>query len=1213
MQSLILPAGFAARLFTHLIVCVLATGAVAAQGPVPEPREDRERELERYDEVLRRSQSDEFNRESGEDPNGRSFWFEFQRRFPFDVVPAGAHKRAIQQMHATSSRMEAAAEKSGSKLFAANIWSEVGPTNVGGRVRAFALHPRNSSTMYLGGASGGVWKSVDGGATWRTTFDKQTALTIGAIAIDPQNPSTVYVGTGELRVASDIGYLADGVFKSTDGGDTWRNIGLNNLSAVVKIIVHKDNPNILYLASGRLGGQSRYQGGGLGTSFGFYRSTDAGETWSQVQTVSGSVFDAAVNPVDNNEVFITTNRVVARSRDAGATFTNVSTGIANLGGTIRMSLAVDPTTPTRLRLLQAYIGAGGQVHVGQLYTSTNSGTNWTSTAVLDQALFRFQGDYNNCIGIDPSNSNNILVGGIDLWRSTNGGTEFTNVTRTFAQTGDAGIAHPDHHIIVFDPGNPTRVFIGNDGGVYRSTNSGASFTRLHAHLPITQFHTVEIDQTRPYRVYGGTQDNQTQGGFGSQTAYNKSWQKLLGGDGFWVVVDHTNPDIVYAEYQYGALHRIDVTNLTAPPTNLVQSLSGDGGGWSAPTAMSKVDGKLYHARSKVYRNATPRGTISWETLDPGYSRPTRKSSALSLSPFDANKIIVGNEEGDVRFSLDGGASWAKGQGTPARFATDLMFDPIDRNRVYATFAGFRTGHVFVSNNNGATFTNISSNLPDVPVNAIEIDPVDNTHLFVGTDIGVYASLDAGATWIPFNASFPVVPVADMKIHRTRRVLVAATHGRSMFDVGIDNITIPAMLLSPVGGETFATPGEMTVKWAGFNGPVTVLLSSRSGQPFTAVATGVTGTSASITLPAMRSTTARVRVESVSGGQVAASGNFTLSASSNIETLGSRGFVAEAIALRRGQLWATARASDTIYRLNVPLLTRAGFVVRSGFSGTVRDLAYDAQGDVFYALVTENDFSSPRIYRLDTTGAMIAALTLPASLTAASGIDIAPTGLAVATPGTGGRIVIIDVASGSEVASSPYVGVRGDWRRGLIWNGTTYTQGVVRNEAGLEFPSEIQQLRVSDSAHVFEVLPVVVTSGQPVYFFDLAVDNTQSTSAIYYATDTAGVFYRFQGELFSGIETSYARAHASGVTLGRIAPNPVRTHGIVELKLARAETLTIDLMTPDGARASRVFDGRLDAGTHARRIDTEGLSSGVYYLVVTTTSGDRAVTPVAVMR
>jgi photosystem II stability/assembly factor-like uncharacterized protein len=1197
------------RILLILLAAVAPAIGLRAQQLERAPREDAELEQRTFDEVLRDGQQSEWNEESGEDVFGRAYWFAYQRRYPFDVVPAGAHKQALVEMNAMHARMEASAAKLGAKLFAASRWTEAGPTNIGGRVRAIAVDPNDPEVIYIGGAYGGVWKTTDGGATWRTTFDKQSSLAIGSIAIDPSNPRTIYVGTGELRVASNIGFMADGVFKSTDAGETWTNIGLNSLAAVAKIQVHKDRPNIIYVASAQLYFDPKYGGGGLGTSTGFYRSTDAGATWKQI--VSGDVAELAVNPSDNDELLISTPQSILRSRDAGATFTAKTTGLTQLSVGIRMSMAYDPVTPTTAYVLQAYRGSGG-LHSANFYKTTNSGDSWTLVRGLDANFFRNQGEYNNCIAVDPSNPDYILAGGIDLWRSTNGGNEWANVTNTRGSTFNSLVAHPDHHIIAFDPNVPGVVYIGNDGGVYQSFNSGGEFARLHTALPITQFHTVELDQTRPFRLYGGAQDNQSNGGFGTASAYTMNWVPMLGGDGFWVVVDKVNPDIVYMESQYGEARRIDVNNLDGQRYNLVATIANDGGAWSTPMAMSDLDGRFYTARTNVYRTSTPRSTVAWETLTTGYAGG-RKATAMALSPFNPVNLIIGNDAGDVRFTTNDGASWLRSTGLPGRFTTDVTYDPVDSNVLYATFSGFKTGHVFKSTNGGASFKDVSANLPDVPVNAVEIDPANNAHVFVGTDIGVFVSLDAGGVWFPFNEGFPVVPVADMKIHRTRRVLVAATHGRSIFDISIDNITVPPVLISPVGGETFATPTDLTVRWAGFDGPVTVSISYRTGEPFTVVASGVTGNTTTIPLPRVRTTTARIRVEG--GSQSITSGEITLNATANVETLGSRGLHSEAIAMRKGELWATDRTSDSIFRMRTPLLAITDTIVRSGFSGHIRDLAYDEQADWFYALVTDDDFSNPRVYRLDTTGAMIATITLPASVTAASGIDVAPSGLAIASPGAAGRIVVIDPMSGSEVSSSPYAGLRGDWRRGLIWNGRTYTQGVVRNESGLDFPSEIQQLAVAnDSARLYEALPVVVTNGRPVYFFDIAVDNSQAGGEVtYYATDTAGVIYRFRGTLFSGIESPYAGAHGAGASFGRITPNPFRTTASVDVTMARSEDVTLELVTASGERAAHLFDGRLEQGTHAQRIDAGTLASGVYYLVLSTASGERVVSPVVVMK
>lgn len=1194
------------NILAAVIAIAILPLTTAVAGAQQLPRENPSVEQRELRDKLEAGQKSGWVEESGEDVDGRSYWFEYQRRYPFDVVPAGAHKRAIDEMHRVRDRMASATAKS-PRLFSSNQWTEIGPTNLGGRVRAIAIHPTQSEIIFVGGVAGGVWKTADGGATWRTTFDKQTSLTVGAIAIDPSNPENVYVGTGELCVGSTIAFMADGMFKSSDGGETWRNIGLNSLVAISKIHVHKDNPRIVYVAAGRIGSNSRYAGGGLGAGNGFYRSTDAGATWSQ--QAQGHVIEMAVNPLDNDEVVIATPRSVSRSRDGGANFVEINSGIANLSTTLRISLAFDPLAPTNVYALQAY--NGGDVHLGNLYRSTNGGDNWSLVSALDSSIFRTQGQYDNCLAVDPSNPNNILAGGIDLWRSTNAGLTFVNETLTYGSTRDRDFAHPDQHVIVYDRSIPGVVYVGSDGGVYQSFSSGDDFVRLHAELPITQFYAMEIDQSRPYRVYGGTQDNQTHGGFGSETEHNKEWAKLLGGDGFLVVVDNTDRDIIYAEQPYGQLYRIDVRNANYPMW-IVGGINNDGGSWCTPIAISSVDGRLYSGRSKVYRTSNPRSSqVAWQQLDPDYTNGGSKTVALGLSPHDAGRIIVGNDAGDVRFTNDDGVSWLKSEGLPSRVPTDLCYDPVDPKRVYVTISGFRAGHVFVSDDYGASFRDITANIPDIPVNTIEIDPENNSHLFVGTDIGVFASLDAGTTWFPFNEGMPVVPVADMRIHRSRRVLIAATHGRSLLEVGIDGIAAPAVLLSPAGGETFATPGSITVRWSGFTGLVDVAISYRNGEPFTTVASGVVGDSLRFEIGLVRSTTARVRVES-SGGSSATSGAFTLSATVNIETLGKRGFVAEAIAYRQNQLWVTVRGSDTIRRMNLPGLTGIGVVRRSGFSGTVRDLAYDAVRDEFYALVADSEATSARVFRFDTTGAVTDSITLPASITAASGIEVVSAGLAVATSGETGRIAIVDVESGAELSSHPYDNALGDWRRGLARVGRTFAQGVVRFDAGLDFPSELQLLADDDTARLYEALPMVLPSGNPVYFFDIASDDTSAT-AMYYATDTSGVFYRVRNDQFSAVESAVSGMRSLGIQAHRVIPNPASDDAILSFHIDRSELVTVEIVSAIGTRMLTTAARQIDAGGHRQSIDVRSLAAGMYYVVITAASGDRATLPMIITR
>ena len=1145
----------------------------------------------------------------------RTEWFFFQRRFPYDEVPAGARQEAVRKVEQMQRRLDdARAMRKGASVQARTPWEPIGPENVGGRIRAMAIHPTNGSTIYIGAAAGGVWKTTNTGTTWTTGFDKLSALTVGAIAIDPSNPQTIYAGTGELRPAVDVTFLSDGIFKSIDGGETWRNIGLNTVGAINKIEVHRTNPQIIYAATGRSGSVPTTMGNqaGADNGSGFYVSTDGGGTWSRKR--DGSFYDMAVNPENSNEIFLVTSSGVVRSTDAGNTFASASTGMSISSG-IRLSIAIAPSEPSRLYVLAARRQSGVANNLADVYMTTNSGASWTLRRALGESLFAAQGDYNNCIAVSPVNPDLVLVGGIDIYLSSDAGANWRNTTNVYA-VRNAALSHADQHILVFDPSEPTFVYNGNDGGAYFSLDEGNTWARLTTALPITQFYTVEVDPTRQFRVFGGTQDNNTQGMFGVN-AVTKSWSKLLDGDGFHVVVDRNDPNILYAESQYGNMNRINVTSGPGQTRGIDGGIS-TAGYWSTPMAQSPVDGKLYSGRVKLWVTSNPRGNpVVWDSLVPGNNT---FMSAVAVSPTDAGKIIIGEIDGGVYYTTNGGTNWAKSTGTPTRFVTDLIYDPVNPNRIYATFSGFSSGHVFRSDDNGATFVDISANLPNIPVNAIEIDPADQNHLFIGADVGMFVSLDGGALWLPFNEGFPLTSVMALKIHKATRTLVAATHGRSMWKITLDNPQPEPALIAPIAGSTLFTPDTLDIRWAGFDGPVKVFISYDGGLTFVEIATDVNGTSFGYPIGLVKTSTAVVRVVEIATGRTVTSGMFSISPETNGQKIGMRGFIAEAIEIRGDQIWATSRTSDSIYRMRTPtMLGRVGLKM-TGLPGKVRDLAYDSSRDIFYVLVAPASGDNPRLFRMDTNAVVTGEIPL-GSVGAESliGVAVVPAGVALIEPGASARIFVIDPTSGSVVSTSqPLVGTTDQIRSGLVWDGLSYVQGVVTARDTNQYPSELQRIRNIDPPVIAERTPVILSTAERLYFFGLAFEQNKPVleDRIYFATDTAGNFYRFTyRDIFSSQISSVPHFNPApgGVTIGELSPNPTRTLSTLGFSMQRSGSVVIDLYNAAGEQVRRIAEGTFPAGSSRVNIDVAGLASGVYNVSIVTPNGERAVRSLVVVR
>jgi photosystem II stability/assembly factor-like uncharacterized protein len=1191
------------RLLIISLLAALPLASLLAQER--EPEYDVQGNLDRL-EAAHRASEDSTKRATGEDVEGREEWFTFQRRFPYDIIPAGARAAGIRQIQLQTERLALARQgKREATLLGASTWEQIGPYNYSGRTRAIAIDPTNPSTIFIGVASGGLWRTTNGGSSWSTTFDKQSAISVGAVAIDPVDTRTIYVGTGENTMNIDA-YLGDGIFKSTDGGETWSNIGLTSVGAISKIYVAPQNHNIVYVAAARSGG-------------GFYRSLDGGKTWERTFSQSGTVFDMSVNPKSPNLIFIGTNSSLFRSVDGGKTFQSATAGMS-LGNAVRLSVAIAPSDTNKAYVLLARTNPSTGNHVGDVYLSTDRGANWTLKKSLPESFFNEQGWYDNSIAVQPTNADVVFVSGIDTYRSLDGGTTFNN--STFSYQG--GVVHPDQHVLVFspNPATPGQVYVGTDGGLFLTTNTGTNWQKVSNAVPTSQYYAMDVDQTRPYRVFGGTQDNGTHGAMDA-SKFAQNWSNVLSGDGFFVTVDLTDPNYVYAENYNGTpIYRINATS--ANTLNQRSQIDGgqigtESGYWSTPLAMSPADRtSLFCGKSSLWKNASPRSSNSWVKLSPDttWVKSGKKITAIGLSPFDADKMIVGTQSGDVRYSTDGGSNWKAATGVAARFVTQIRFDPVDPSTVYLTVSGFGTAHIYRSTNSGASFTSITNNLPDLPCSSIEIDPENPQHLFVGTDAGVFISLEGGTYWLPFNDGLPLAPVADLRIHRSTRSLLAATHGRSMFRVSIASPEAQPILLNPTGGQNYTTPGRVSVRWLGFTGPVRVLVSYDGGLTFDTVAVGITIDSAGFDLPFIRTTHAIVRVEQISDGKSVSSSEFTISPVANVTEVGLRGFVAEALAVRGSDLWATVRGTDSIYKLRLPLLVSKVPVVRTGIPGTIRDLDYDARRGLFYALVADADGGNAKVYTMDTNAVGTGQVTLPT--TTAIGIAVTPEGLAIFSAANGGMIYTIDAANGGVIhTDGPLQGATGGARRGLVWSGNGYVQGVNGRDPLAYFTAEVQRIKMEGGAQIAEIVPVIVSSGTIPNFFGLTLNPSGGDPAqwLYYATDTSGSIFSFKANLFSvaGISSVPIAGERSSVAISEISPNPFRTSATLRFSLASRRSVNIDLYTPAGDRVAHVADGSFEAGEQSVAISAEGIASGVYYVTITSDAGDRIVRPVVIVK
>ncbi|EKO40196.1 MAG: BNR/Asp-box repeat protein [Solidesulfovibrio magneticus str. Maddingley MBC34] len=748
------------------------------------------------------------------------------------AIPVQRYVEAMQAMQVMpvfstqSNKLTSAASAKTNALFgqALGRWTGVGPGNVGGRVRSLLIDPTTPATMYLGGVAGGVWKSVDAGTTWTPLTDLLSNLAVCSMAMDPKNSSVIYAGTGEGYYNVDA-VRGAGIFKTTDAGASWSQLASTanaDFYYVNKIVVSPNDSNLVYAA----------------TRKGISVSTDAGVSFTQkvdAAAINGCTDMVVRTDVTSADVVVAScgtylgagsSAILYRTTDNGQNWSNVLS-VANMD---RTSLAV-AKSDQRVMYALASTNAKTKWENGLLavYKSVDGGATWVAAYTNDGAdvlanmlltnvcsafcaqcegkltSLANQGWYDNVIAVDPANANIVWVGGIDLFRSDNGGASWGLASVWWANTNKTAYNHADHHVLVFHPGyngDTNKVlFSGNDGGLYRTDNARAAVTTetcsdstsqvawvsLNNGLGITQYYYGAV-YPGGGTFFGGAQDNGTTRGTIAGGA--NAWTSLMGGDGGAVAVNPQNTNILYAEY-----------------TNLSLQKSTDGGvNFSAATTGITDDPLIFPFITPFLMDPNNPSTLwlggrkVWRTTD-GAANWTQASndlvgsgtvSALAVAPGNADIVAVGASNGYVYVTTNAqqtGSLPTWTSSTPvAGQVSGLAFDPGDSNILYMTCSNFGQAHVRKSTDRGATWTTITGSgetaLPDVPTFAPVVDPNNRRRLYVGTDLGVFASLDGGASWAVENTGFANVITEAMMVESRSNRLYAFTHGRGVWHVAL---------------------------------------------------------------------------------------------------------------------------------------------------------------------------------------------------------------------------------------------------------------------------------------------------------------------------------------------------------------------------------------------------------------------------------------------
>ena len=686
----------------------------------------------------------------------------------------------------------------------------MGPGTMSGRITAIEGVNADSKTIYVGTAGGGVWKTTNAGASFKPVFDKY-CQSIGAIAIDQKNPRTVFVGTGESNMRNSVS-IGVGLYKTTDGGDNWSRVGLDSTEHISKVVIDPSNSNNIYVAApGPLWSESKHRG--------LYKSSDGGKSWDKVLYISekAGCADVSVDPQNPNTVYATTwefrrlpylfnsggsGSGVYKSIDGGKTWKELTKGLpAKPFG--RVALALAPSAPQNLLAIV-------EAKQSKLYISADGGENWKEhSGTLNVVSRPF---YFSTLVVDPKDHKRVYRPAFSFSYSDDGGYSFADASN------EGGWVHSDHHALWINPNYTNQMYLGTDGGVYISMDRGATWI-FASNLPVGQFYHVAVDNQQPYRIYGGLQDN---GSWVAPSAapggvQNGDWKAIYGGDGFWTIPDPLDPDIAYAEYQGGNMGRVNLKTLKSV-TIKPQAGSNDAKlrwNWNTPIHIGQNNPKNLYCGAQFLFKSTDKGT-NWTRISPDLTTNDKKKQeqensgglsadntsaenhttifAIAESPLDENLIWVGTDDGNLQYTTDGGKNWTNvsaniaAAGIPSQtWVSSVEPGRFNRNVIYATFDNHMYGDhktwAARSDDMGKTWKMFTSEEFTGFAHKIKEDLVNPELLFLGTEMGLFASVDGGGSWFRMKNRIPDYSlVRDIAIHPVTNDLVIGTHGRGVIIV-----------------------------------------------------------------------------------------------------------------------------------------------------------------------------------------------------------------------------------------------------------------------------------------------------------------------------------------------------------------------------------------------------------------------------------------------
>ena len=746
-----------------------------------------------------------------------------------------AQKQAITEGNERLSRFENQLRLIDQSPYKDLNWQFLGPLNISGRCTDIeVVQPKGEHyEIWVASASGGIWKSTDSGATWESTFDQQVTTDIGDLAIDPKNSKVVWAGTGEANIFRSS-MAGCGIYKTTDGGKSWKNMGLENTNTIARVVIHPEKTDVVYVAaSGHEWTPNPERG--------VYKTSDGGKTWNNILFVNDltGAIDLVMDPRDPNTLYACTwQRIrkkwndprtlpgyngsgVWKTTDGGATWKQINQGLPAPEHLGRIGIDIARSNPDILYLLvdnyeiarEAKPGdldsygrqKAGVIKGATVYKTTNQGATWSQVSGQSAQMKKFMEGHSGTYGwvfgqirVDPVNENKVYTLGLFLNTSTDGGKTY-EAERSI---------HMDHHALWVDPENPDYMLSGNDGGIYVSYDCGKSWKHF-VEIPVIQFYNVGFSLENPFHIYGSIQDHFSFRGKvdlsrGRDKIPAVEWESAPGGEGCNHVVDPRNPNILYSAGFYGSLTRSEYRDGKWTSAGILPK-PGPGepplrGQWVAPFILSPHNPDVvYHGMQYLFRS--PDQGKSWTRISPDltHNNPANMGDisyqtlfALSESPLTEGLIYTGSDDGKVHVTRDGGTTWkdiSKGLAAD-RWISRIVASKYNPSTVYLTQNGKRDDdfqvYVWKSDDYGTTWTDISKNIPLGPVNVIREDPTDPDILYTGTDIGVYVSKDQGVTW-QVAGNLPSTYVQDLAIHPLTNLMIIATHGRGMWALDLNPI------------------------------------------------------------------------------------------------------------------------------------------------------------------------------------------------------------------------------------------------------------------------------------------------------------------------------------------------------------------------------------------------------------------------------------------